>query len=72
MNYLLYVILGVIIVLGALVLESAVAKRKNLKIYRLSDSITNLSCGMLERVFDFFLSGLILFGFHFIRENYAP
>lgn len=67
-----YTIAGVVFVIGALVLESAVARRKKLKIYRLSDSITNLSCGMLERVFDFFLSGLILFGFHFIRENYAP
>lgn len=72
MNYLPYIIAGVVIVIGALVLESAVAKRKNLTIYRLSDSITNLSCGMLERVFDFFLSGLILYGFHIIRENYAP
>ena len=44
MGYLPYVIiLGAVIVIGALVLESAVAKRKKLKIYRLSDSIVNLS-----------------------------
>ena len=73
MDYLPYIIiLGVVIVIGALVLESAVAKKKKLKIYRLSDSVANLSCGMMERVFDFFLSVLILFGFHFIWANYAP
>lgn len=73
MDYLPYIIIvGVVIVVGALVLESAVAKRKKIKIYRLSDSIANLSCGMMERVFDFFLSVLILFGFHFIWANYAP
>ena len=73
MGYLPYIIiLGAIIVIGALVLESAVAKKKKLKIYRLSDSVVNLSCGMMERVFDFFLSVLILFGFHFIWANYAP
>ena len=73
MEWLPYIIvIGVVIVIGALVLESAVAKKKKLKIYRLSDSVTNLSCGMMERVFDFFLSVLILFGFHFIWANYAP
>ena len=73
MGYLPYVIiLGAVIVIGALVLESAVAKKKKLKIYRLSDSVTNVSCGMMERIFDFFLSVLILFGFHFIWANYAP
>ena len=56
------IIIGVVVVIGALVLESLVAKKKKLKIYRLSDSIANLSCGMMERVFDFFLSVLILFG----------
>lgn len=73
MAYLPYIIIvGVVIVIGALVLESAVAKRKKLKIYRLSDSVANVSCGMMERIFDFFLSVLILFGFHFIWANYAP
>jgi len=73
MGYLPYVIvLGAAIVIGALVLESAVAKRKKLKIYRLSDSVVNLSCGMMERIFDFFLSVLILFGFHFIWKHFAP
>ena len=73
MGYLPYIIiLGAVIVIGALVLESAVAKKKKLKVYRLSDSVANVSCGMMERIFDFFLSVLILFGFHFIWANYAP
>ncbi|MGH1436485.1 MAG: sterol desaturase family protein [Lewinella sp.] len=66
------IITSVLIVIGALVLESYVAKKKKMTLYRLSDSITNLSCGMMERVFDFFLSVLILFGFQYIYENVAP
>lgn len=60
------------IVVGLLILESAVAKKKNLKLYTLSDSITNLSCGLLERIFDIFFSVLVLFGFNYIYENIAP
>jgi alkylglycerol monooxygenase len=65
-------IFGVPVVIGLLILESAVAKRKNLKIYTLSDSITNLSLGILERVFDVFFSVLVLFVFNYIYENVAP
>jgi len=71
-NLIYYIITAAIVVVGAIFLESVVAKRKKLKLYRLSDSIANLSCGMMERVFDFFLSVIILFGFHFIWANYAP
>lgn len=66
------IIIGVPVVVGAIIIESLVAKRKKMKLYTLSDSITNLSCGMMERVFDFFLSVLILFGFQYIFENVAP
>lgn len=66
------IIIGVPTVVGVIILESVFAKKKKLKLYTLSDSITNLSCGMMERLFDFFLSVLVLFGFHYIYTNVAP
>ena len=60
------------IVIGLLILESVYARKKNLKLYTFSDSITNLSCGLLERIFDVFFSVLVLFGFNFVYENIAP
>ncbi len=66
------IIIGVPILIALVILESKAAKRKNLKIYTLSDSITNLYLGMLERVFDIFFSVVVLFGFNYIHENVAP
>ena len=66
------IIIGSPILIGLVILESIVAKRKNLKLYTLSDSITNLCCGLLERVFDIFFSVITLFGFNYIYENIAP
>ena len=66
------IIIGVPVFIGLVILENAVAKRKKLTLYTLSDSITNLYCGILERVFDIFFSVIVLFGFHYIHENIAP
>ena len=66
------IIIGVPVIIGLVILESTVAKRKKLKLYTLSDSITNLSLGLLERVFDIFFSVLTLIAFNYIHENIAP
>jgi len=55
-----------------IIVENIVAKRKKLQIYTLSDSVTNFSCGLLERIFDLFFSVIVLFGFNYIHENIAP
>ena len=66
------IIIGIPVLIGLVILENIVAKRKNLKLYTLSDSITNLCCGLLERVFDVFFSVIALIGFNYIYENIAP
>ena len=66
------IIIGIPILISLVVLENFVAKKKQLKLYTLSDSITNLSCGLLERVFDIFFSVLALYGFNYIYFNIAP
>ena len=66
------IIIGIPVLIGLVILENIVAKRRNLKLYTLSDSITNLCCGLLERVFDIFFSVIALVGFNYIYENIAP
>lgn len=66
------IIIGIPILISLVVLENFVAKKKQLKLYTLSDSITNLSCGLLERVFDIFFSVLALYVFNYIYFNIAP
>jgi sterol desaturase/sphingolipid hydroxylase (fatty acid hydroxylase superfamily) len=52
-------------------LESYIAKKRNLKLYTISDSVINLSCGILERIFDFFYSVLFLAASSYIYDNVA-
>lgn len=66
------ILIGIPVLIGLVILENIVAKRRNLKLYTLSDSITNLCCGLLERVFDIFFSVIALVGFNYIYENIAP
>jgi|TARA_B110000967_G_scaffold28846_1_gene26954 sterol desaturase/sphingolipid hydroxylase (fatty acid hydroxylase superfamily) len=66
------IIIGTPVLIGLVIIESVVAKKRNLSLYTLSDSITNLYCGILERVFDIFFSVIVLFGFNYIHENIAP
>ncbi len=66
------IIIGAPLIIGLVILETVVARKRNMKLYTLSDSITNLSCGILERVFDVFFSVLVLFGFNYIHEHVAP
>jgi sterol desaturase/sphingolipid hydroxylase (fatty acid hydroxylase superfamily) len=66
------IIIGAPVLVGLVILENVIAKRKKLTLYTLSDSVTNLYCGILERIFDIFFSVIVLFGFHYIYENIAP
>ena len=61
-----YIGIGIV---SLILLELFVSHRKKFKTYTLSDSLVNLSCGMLERLFYVFMSVLYLIAFQFIYEN---
>jgi len=68
----LIITISAIVVVFIIIAETIIAKRKNIKLYTLSDSIVNLSCGMLERTFNFFYAILFLIATNYIYENIAP
>lgn len=73
MNGFTLLIIGfVLVVSSAIFLESYIAKKRKMKLYTISDSVVNLSCGMLERIFDFFYAILFLQASTYIFENWAP
>lgn len=63
---------GVVLALTLLVVELIVSKVKGKKVYTLADSLTNLSCGMIERSFDVFWAVMLFFVFNYIYMNFAP
>ncbi len=54
------------------ILELYISKRKNVEVYRLSDTLVNVCCGILERLFDLFFVVLLYFLFDFIYTNISP
>lgn len=60
---------GVVIALSLLVVELIVSKVRGKKVYTLADSLTNLSCGMIERSFDMFWAVMLFFVFNYIYVN---
>ena len=73
MNALTYlIIIGVTAIVAVMIVELIIAKKRGVKVYTLSDSIVNLSCGMLERLFDFFYAVLFLMASNYLFENVAP
>ncbi|MDX2250413.1 MAG: sterol desaturase family protein [Bacteroidia bacterium] len=52
-------------------LEYTISRRKNIEAYRFSDTIVNMSCGMLERLFDFFYVVMMYFVYAYLYENFA-
>ncbi len=60
------------ILLGLTLLEYQVSKYKKKEVYRFSDTMVNMCCGMLERLFDLFFVVLSYFIFGFLYENVAP
>lgn len=72
MSTLLWLIaVGVPTVGSLIIIEAVVAKRRKIKIYTLSDSVTNLSCGILERIFNVYFSVIVLFGFNYVHGSIA-
>lgn len=73
MGALTYIIgIGLTGVLAVIIVDLVIAKRKGIKLYTLSDSIVNLSCGMLERSFDFFYAVLFLMASNYLYNEVAP
>lgn len=65
-------IIGVLIIATIIYVEYYFAKKKKLKLYTFSDSVMNISCGLIERVFDFFYAVLFLIATNYIYTNLAP
>ena len=59
------------ILLLLVLLEYLISKRKGVDAYSLSDTIVNMCCGILERLFDFFWVVMMYFVFAFLFENVA-
>ncbi len=71
MGGLQYTAIIIPLLLLAVGLEFFVSKRKKVQTYTLSDTIINMCCGMLERLFDFFWVVGLFFVFQFLFENVA-
>ena len=63
---------GIVIALSLLTVELIVSTVKGRRVYSLADTLTNLSCGMLERSFDVFWAVMLFFVFNYIYINIAP
>ena len=59
------------ILLLLVLLEYLISKRKGVDAYSLSDTIVNMCCGVLERLFDFFWVVMMYFVFAFLFEQVA-
>lgn len=58
-------------IIGLIGLELFFSHRREFKTYTLSDSIVNLSCGMIERLFNFFTYFIYYIAFGFIFDHFA-
>ena len=59
------------ILFGLVILEYVISRIKRMETYRLSDTIVNISCGLMERLFDFFFIVVLYFLFDYIAEHIA-
>ncbi|MFT4522335.1 MAG: alkylglycerol monooxygenase, partial [Bacteroidia bacterium] len=59
------------VVAGIILIELYFAKKKGLKIYTMSDTLVNLSCGILERLFDFFWAVMLYLLFWWLFDNFT-
>jgi len=71
MGGLQYAIFIVPILLFLAFLEYLVSRKRGVEAYRFSDTIVNMMCGMLERLFDFFWVVMMYFVFVFLYEEVA-
>jgi sterol desaturase/sphingolipid hydroxylase (fatty acid hydroxylase superfamily) len=63
------ILFGVISLVVAI--ELIIGRKKKVQLYTLTDTLVNISCGILERVFDFFWFVMMYFIFVFLFENAA-
>ena len=68
MNIVAYIGIGVV---SLIIIELIVSHRRKFKTYTLSDSIVNLSCGMIERLFNFFVIVLSYFAYEYLFEHFS-
>jgi len=61
-----------LVIIAIIICEKYFANKRNIVIYTISDSVVNLSCGMLERLFDFFYAALFLQISTYLYNNVAP
>lgn len=59
---------GVVIALLILIIELIASRIKKQRVYTLADTLTNLSCGMIERSFDAFWAVMLFFVFNYIYQ----
>ena len=68
LEYAAYIFPVLLILVG---LEFLVSKRRGVEAFTLSDTLVNICCGMLERLFDFFWVVMMYFIFDFLFEQVA-
>ena len=59
------------VLLLLVLMEYLISRRQGRETYAFSDTIVNICCGMLERLFDFFYVVMMYFVFDFLFENVA-
>ncbi len=64
-----YIAFIIPILLLAVLVEYLVAKYKKVEVYTLSDTLVNMCCGILERLFDFFWVVFMYFVFVWLYDN---
>ena len=67
-----YVVFAIPIILLMIFIEYSISKIKKRDVYAFSDSVANLCCGILERLFDTFFVLLLYFLFDYIQEYITP
>ena len=64
-----YIAFIIPILLSLVALEWLISRKKGIKVYTLSDTMVNICCGILERLFDFFYVTLMYFVFIWLYAN---
>jgi alkylglycerol monooxygenase len=65
-----YIVLAIPVFILLILLELVITRVQEKDFYRLSDSINDLSCGILDQVLDVFLKAALFAGYVFLYERY--
>lgn len=66
-----YIAFMIPLLMLAVGLEYFISRRKKVEVYTLADTLINMCCGMLERLFDFFWVVFLYFVFVYLYDNVA-